>query len=125
MAFSADLAAASSAGLLLLQKGTQVMPADSDPPQPKAAPGAVTVKDAAHAPVIYFDGAPNFGCNNGVVNVTLAVTRHLANANGNIDFDVVAAAFLRCSIPAAIDLRNALNDALLLGAPAGGGDKAN
>jgi hypothetical protein len=49
------------------------MATEPNPSPPKAVPGAVTVKDALHAPVIYFDGAPNFGCNNGIVNVTLAV----------------------------------------------------
>ncbi len=88
-------------------------------------PAAFTVKDTLHAPVIYFDGAPNFGNHQGVVNITLAVGRHLANAIGGVDFDVVATAHLRCSIPAAIELRAALDKALLLGAPVAGSGQAN
>jgi hypothetical protein len=97
--------------------------ANTKPTQTESAPGAYDVKDAMHAPVLYFEGAPNFGCNNSVINVTLAVSRHLANSSGGVDADVVAVAYLRCSVPAAIDLRNALDKALLLGAPTEG--KAN
>jgi hypothetical protein len=99
--------------------------ADTKPTQDKPIVGAVTVKDALHAPVIYFDGAPNFGNAQGIVNITLAMGRHLANANGGVDFDVVAVAHLRCSIPAALDLKNALDGALLLGAPPADGGHAN
>lgn len=87
---------------------------------PKAeAQAGLTVKDAIHAPIVYFDGAPNFGNVNGVVNITLAASRHLADGT-NIASDVIAVAYLRCSIQAAIDLRSAIDNALLLGAkPAG------
>lgn len=99
--------------------------AAGNPNPAEAKGGAIAVTDTLHAPVIYFEIAPNFGCNNGIVNVTLAVGRHLANDKGGVDVDAVAAAFLRCNIPAAIDLRNALNSALLLGTPAAGGSEAN
>jgi hypothetical protein len=96
---------------------TDTNPADSKPSTP--------VKDTLHAPVVYFDGAANFGCNQGIVNVTLAMGRHLANAASGVDFDVIAVAYLRCSITAATDLRKALDKALLLGAPVAGGGQAN
>jgi hypothetical protein len=80
-------------------------------------PTKIVVKDAANAPIIYFDGAPNFGNNNGVVNVTLAAARHMSDGD-QITTDVVATAFIRCSVPAAIALRDAINAALLIGAPA-------
>jgi len=83
-------------------------------------PNTLIVKDSVHAPIIYFDGAPNFGNASGIVNVTLAAARHLPNGD-QIDTDVIAVAFLRCSIQAALDLRNALDRALLLGARAEGG----
>lgn len=79
----------------------------------------LVVTDAHHAPVIFFDGAPNFGNNNGIVNITLAVAKHTLSA-GSIKVEVSVAAYLRCNIPAAIDLRDALNNALLIGAPVQG-----
>lgn len=42
----------------------------------------ITVTDPRNAPIVYFEGAPNFGVANGVVNVTLALNRHLANPSG-------------------------------------------
>jgi hypothetical protein len=101
------------------------MPTDPNPSDIKPVAGAITVKDTPHAPVVYFDGAPNFGNRHGVVNVTLAINRHLANVAGGVDVDVVAVVDLRCSVAAAVDLRTALDKAILLGAPTAGGDKAN
>jgi hypothetical protein len=89
------------------------------PEDPSLARGVVVV-DAPHAPIIYFDGAPNFGNNNGIVNVTLATSRHLGNAAGGVTSDVLAVAHLRCTVQAAINLRKAIDDALLLGAPVDG-----
>jgi hypothetical protein len=85
----------------------------------------VTVKDVATAPIIYFDMAPNFGCNHGIVNVTLSVSRCLATDDGGVARDVVAVAHLRGSINAAMSLRKAIDDALLLGRPTGDGGKTN
>jgi len=87
------------------------MPKENEPEQQKA----VVVIDVPHAPVIYFDGAPNFGNANGVVNVTLAVARHLGTG-GEVTTDALAVAHLRCTIQAAVDLRNAIDKALLIGA---------
>jgi hypothetical protein len=80
--------------------------------------GGVPVGDSA-PPFIFFDGAPNFGFANGTVNVTLAAARHLVK-DGVSMTDAVAVAHLRCNIPAAIELRAALDSALLLAAKAGG-----
>ena len=99
--------------------------ADTKPTETETASSGYAVKDTMHAPVLYFEGAPNFGCNNGIINVTIAVSRHLANGKGGVDADVVAAAFLKCSIPAAVDLRAALDKALLLGAPPADGGHEN
>ena len=90
------------------------MAGTSDKPEiPKQA--ALFVKDLPHAPIIYFEGAPNFGINNGIVNVTLAVVRNLPDGQGGVAQDVVAIAHLRCNVPAALELRKALDDAILLG----------
>jgi hypothetical protein len=92
--------------------------ADKPSPQPETA-APLMVKDVHHAPIIYFEGAPNFGNNFGIINVTLAASRHLQEGEAVIT-DVVAVAHLRCSVAAAVDLRRALDDALLLGIPAQG-----
>lgn len=84
----------------------------------------ILVIDPNGAPIIFFDGATNFGNAQGVINVTLAASRRLAQ-NQAIAQDAVAVAFLRCSIPAATELRHALDQALLLSAPVQGEGKAN
>jgi hypothetical protein len=84
------------------------------------APKKPTVTDTGTAPYIYFDGAPNFGFTNGVINVTLAANRHLLRDGAPVT-DIVATAHLRCNVPAAIELRNALDAALLLAARTHGG----
>jgi hypothetical protein len=48
----------------------------SDAPE-KLDPPKLTVTDTGIAPYIYFEGAPNFGFTNGIINVTLAANRHL------------------------------------------------
>ena len=85
-------------------------------PTPAKPAHGIVVTDDRRAPVIYFDGAPNFGANGGIVNITLAMARHLS-AGDRIASDIVAVAHLRCSVQAAADLRKAIDDALLLHAP--------
>lgn len=82
-----------------------------------------TVYDPANAPIIYFDGAPCYGSSGGIVHVTLAAGRHLLEEN-QVAVDAVAVAFLRCSIPAAKSLKEALERALLMATPRteGGGN---
>ena len=79
------------------------------------APAKLTVTDTGMAPYIYFEGAPNFGFTNGIINITLAANRHLLKDGAPVR-DVVATAHLRCNVPAALELRNALDAALLLAA---------
>jgi hypothetical protein len=73
-----------------------------------------TVIDTGIAPYVFFEGAPSFGFAEGIVNVTLAAHRHLMK-DGAVSSDIVAVAYLRCSAVAAVELRNALDKALLLG----------
>jgi hypothetical protein len=85
------------------------------PDKVELAPSAkLTVSDPASAPFIFFEGTPSFGNNNGVVNITLAANRHLLK-DGAVSSDAVAVAYLRCNVAAAVELRNALDSALLLG----------
>ena len=101
------------------------MASESTLPEQKSAPGAFTTKDVGLASVVYFDGAPTFAHNNGIITVTLAVGRHLSKADGGVDTDVVAVAYLKSSVAAAIDLRDAINQALLLAAPPADGGMTN
>ena len=92
------------------------MPDASDP----TATPKLTVTDTGMAPYIYFEGAPNFGFMHGIINITIAANRHLLRDGAPVA-DAMAIAHLRCNIPAAIELRNALDAALLLAAPPQGG----
>lgn len=75
----------------------------------------IKVSDPNGAPLIYFEGAPNAGHAQGIVSITLAAHRLLADGD-RVNRDIVAVAFLRCNTQAAIELRNAIDKALLLAA---------
>ena len=68
----------------------------------------------------FFEVASNIGFTNGIVNVTLAASRHLIK-DGAPHTDIVSMAYLRCNLTAAIGLRDALNGAILLGSKQQGG----
>jgi hypothetical protein len=78
--------------------------------------------DRDHAPIIYFDGVSPFGFYNGIVHLTLGAYKHVPTGHGSdeIRADLVATAFLRCNVEAAIALRDALDAALLMAAPVEG-----
>ena len=61
--------------------------------------GEVSAIASAHAPFIYFDGAPNFGANGGIANITLEAIRH-TSVGGKVLFDRVTVAHLRMGINA-------------------------
>jgi hypothetical protein len=84
----------------------------------------ITVKDAARAPIIYFDFIPTFGFNNGIVNLMLAAGLVLPTADGGALTEPVAVAHLRCNVAAANQLRDLIDKALLLATPVAEG-KAN
>lgn len=83
-------------------------PATQQPPQ-------LEFRDVPHAPIIYFEGAPNFGNRNGIINISLVAVRHVASNNAAPNADIVVVADLRCTIDAALSLRKSIDDALLLG----------
>lgn len=76
--------------------------------EPTKRTQGIVVLDVPHAPIIYFDGSPNFGNNDGIVNLTLAVARHLSGEQ-EIKTDAVAVVHLRCRIQTAIELRDAID----------------
>jgi hypothetical protein len=88
---------------------------------PDTRPGEVAVvmpvNDTPHAPFIYYEAAPVSSYANGVINLTLSAIRTYIGADGTPKNDVVVVAYLRGSIQAAVNLREAINNALLLAAP--------
>lgn len=74
---------------------------------------AVDETASARAPVIFFDGVPNFGLNNGVLNLTLE-TLTFSAANGDVTPRRVTVAHLRTSIAALGQLKAALEGLELL-----------
>ena len=95
-----------------------------DNPDPRAEKVPVSISDTSHAPFIYFENAPAFGFMSGVVNITLSANRTYAGSEGAIVNEQIVVAYLRGSIPAALNLRKAIDKALLLSAPTGQ-DKAS
>jgi hypothetical protein len=54
---------------------------------------------------------------NGVIGITLTVTGNVPLADGSVATCAAVVAHLKCNIPAALSLRDALNQALLLAQP--------
>lgn len=97
----------------------------ADTPDTRPKEGVVIpISDTAHAPFIFYEGAPAFGFINGVVNITLSASRTWVGSEGGVVNDQVVVAYLRGNIPAALSLRQAIDSALLLAAPTQEG-KAN
>jgi hypothetical protein len=81
-------------------------------PLPQTAP---TIKNAAAAPMIFFDSAPTYGILAGVVEILLTARYLLPKASGQaVHIDFTTTAHLRCSIEAARNLRNALDGAIAM-----------
>ena len=59
------------------------------------------------------------GFTNGVVNITLSANRTYAAPDGAIVNEQIVVAYLRGNAPAALSLRQAIDNALLLAAPTG------
>jgi hypothetical protein len=78
--------------------------------------GDVSAIGSANAPFIYFDGAPTFGFNEGIGNITLEALRNI-HAGGKLVSDKVIVAHLRMSLPAMLRLKSAIEGALLLAQP--------
>jgi hypothetical protein len=97
--------------------------ADNPEARPENVP-TIPVSDTPHAPFIFYEYAPAFGFTNGVVNITLSANRTYAGPDGAIVNEQVVIAYLRGNIPAALSLRQAIDNALLLAAPTGQ-DKAS
>lgn len=77
----------------------------------------IEVADTPHAPFIFFENAAAFGFTNGVVNLTLSANCTFIGPDGTVQNKQVVVAYLRGNIPAALSLRGAIDNALLLAAP--------
>jgi hypothetical protein len=68
--------------------------------------------------IIYFEEAPSLSHMNGIIGITLAVTGNVPDApNEGIKRCASVVGHLKCNIPAAMALRAALDNALLLAQP--------
>jgi len=70
------------------------------------------LKNAAQAPFVFFDGAPAFGAVNGLVEIELAARALAPKADDTIAVDLVCVGHLRCSLNAAVNLREAIDGAI-------------
>jgi hypothetical protein len=91
--------------------------ADNPEARPAQVP-VIPVSDIPHAPFIFYEWAPSFGVTNGVVNITLAANRSWIRPDGVVLNEHVVVAYLRGNVQAALGLRDSLDKALLLAAPA-------
>lgn len=83
-----------------------------NPSAPKSS--APLVKNVASAPFVFFDAAPVFGVNAGVVQVALTANATSIKADKTVGVDMVAVAHLRGSLQAAVSLRDALDQAIAM-----------
>jgi len=77
----------------------------------------VPIRDLPAAPIIFFEFCPTLGNNQGLINIMLATGIVMPTASTATDVVPVAVAHLRCSTAAATQLRDAINKALMIGAP--------
>src|ERR1700754_3732927 len=76
--------------------------------------GVTTPLSAEPLPILYFDNALSLSHLNGVIGVTLVVTGNVPTGDGRVIECASVAAHLKCNIPAAMALRGALDNALVL-----------
>lgn len=82
------------------------------------------VEGVIEAPIIYYEICPTIGNHHGVINVLLAAGLVEPSPNDEIKSRVKAVAHLRMSVAGAVNLRDSIDKALLIGAPVAEG-KAN
>ena len=87
----------------------------SNPSKPIAGQSEVTISStsAEQAPFIYFDGVLCFGQHQGTIQIELGANVPVPAGTG-VRVNVLQTAHIRCSLLAALSLRDALNKALAL-----------
>src|SRR5262245_1006049 len=93
-----------------------------DPHAPIKKVQAAQIADSSTgtAPFIYFDEVLTAGIHQGNIRLELGASTTIPTADGQTKTVHVITAHLRCSPSAAVTLRKAIDDALLLLAPAEG-----
>jgi hypothetical protein len=90
----------------------------TEKPAPKTTNEVFTpIRDLPSAPIIFFEFCPTLGNHNGLINIMLAAGIVMPSGGPTTDVVPVAVAHLRCTAAAAIQLRDAIDKALLIGAP--------
>ena len=90
----------------------------TEKPAPKTSNEVFTpIRDLPSAPIIFFEFCPTFGNHSGPINIMLAAGIVMPSAGSGTDVVPVAVAHLRCTAAAAIQLREAIDKALLIGTP--------
>lgn len=79
--------------------------------KPTASP-APLLKNAALAPVIYFDNVPVYGVLASNIEIELSARLLMPKPDGGVSADMTCVGHMRCSIAAARMLRDALDKAL-------------
>ena len=98
--------------------------AENAPPTPTNT--FAPVEGLMEAPIIYFEFCPTLGNNNGIINVMLVASIIDPTADGGIQTRIRAAGHLRMTAAAALNLRDTIDKALLIGVPVENpGGKAN
>jgi hypothetical protein len=72
------------------------------------------MKNAATAPLVYFDSVPSYGFCNGSISIELATAVILSKADGGTTTDLMCTAHLRCSPLAAKLLLDTLTAAITM-----------
>jgi len=86
---------------------------------------SISALASAHAPILYFEEVPVFGHFQGLIRMTLTAARILPTEDEKVAIDYAVVAHLRMSIASAHALKEAIEKALLLAAPAAGPEKPN
>ena len=72
----------------------------------------VPIRDTLHAPIIFFKSAPVSGYGGGIVSITLGASCPQIGPHGELRGEAAITAYLKCSVQAAVNLRDAINNAL-------------
>ena len=81
--------------------------------KPPASPLPL-LKNAGAAPLVFFDSVPVYGNFAGNVEIELAARMLLPKPDGSVMIDMACTGHLRCSIPAAKMLAEALTNAVAM-----------
>src|SRR5258708_25947669 len=74
----------------------------------------VPIQNLPSAPIIFFEFCPTLGNNNGLINIMLAAGLVMPTGGPGTETIPVAVAPLRCTSSSAVQLRDALSQALEL-----------